>query len=151
MIDKNNKIISDILLTGNYLLVKNYKFNSQIKSIFDINRSYSKNDKFVMLRNKFNSLLEGFIIDKKIRLYFSILIALDLCSLDDNLKLEKSIKSIKNLIEQHIKYNVKTRFKHFLMKLCLGSNVLRENLKNGFDCEDYLMVLFNLSKIKNIE
>ena len=37
------------------------------------------------------------------------------------------------------------------MKLCLGSHILRENLKNDFDCEDYLMVLFNLSKIKNIE
>ena len=151
MIDKNNKIISDILLTGNYLLVKNYKFSLQIKSIFNINKFYSKNDKFVILRNKFNSLLEGFIINKKIRLYFSILIALDLCSLDDNLKLEKTIKSIKNLIEQHIKYNVNTRFKHFLMKLCLGSHILRENLKNDFDCEDYLMVLFNLSKIKNIK
>ena len=149
MIDKNNKIISNILLTGNYLLIENYKFKNSIKSTFDINKHYTKTDKYITIKNKINTLLDGFIVDKKLRLYFSVLLALDLYALTDN-KTSASIIAVKNLIDQHVKYNVKTRFKHFLMMLCMKSYTLRDIIRNDSDSEDYLMVLYNLCKFKNL-
>lgn len=147
MIDKNIKIISDILLNGNYKNILNYNFINK-KSVREIYNFYNKYDKYKIIKNRIKNILDGFINNSKLKFYLLILISIDLNNCEDDNKIEKSILSIKNIIKKYINYDYKERITNLLKRLCLGSFTLKKNLISQNN-EDFLIILYHIVLLVN--
>lgn len=132
-IDKNNKIISELISTGNFFELENYIF----KENKDISRPSLTNKK------QATRLLDGFINKSKLKNHLILLFALDFSNQTDN-ELEKTMKEFQSYIKFLINYDINSRIKKLLVKFCQKSYTLKLLLQDKISDESILRVLLQI-------
>ena len=102
-IDKQQKIIGDIITTGNFYLSSKLNINNDL-SAREINNILIQNQKYQEARIKSKKLLEGFLVSGKVKEHITILIALELMTQDD--KFIGGLKSYIKFLVNFIKLNL---------------------------------------------
>lgn len=121
-IDKQQKIIGDIITTGNFYLSSKLNINNNL-SAREINNILIQNQKYQEARIKSKKLLEGFLVSGKVKEHITILIALELMTQDD-----KFISGIKSYIKFLVNYDNDSRTRKLVSRICQVSDNLKKNL-----------------------
>ena len=142
MINKNYKIISQILSTGNYKQIFDYNFQKNMY-LKDIKSFYINNSDFHNIYSVVKKIFQGFLTKSKILNEIILLCTIDLInSRDPNKKIEYYKKQIKNFII----FDTKKRIEKLLYKICLTSDYLKKKIKEEISNEHFLLVLLNIVK-----
>lgn len=142
MINKNYKIISQILSTGNYKQIFDYNFQKNMY-LKDIKSFYINNTDFHNIYSVVKKIFQGFLTKSKILNEIILLCTIDLInSRDPNKKIEYYKKQIKNFII----FDTKKRIEKLLYKICLTSDYLKKKIKEEISNEHFLLVLLNIVK-----
>lgn len=121
-IDKQQKIIGDIITTGNFYLSSKLNINNEL-SAREINNILIQNQKYQEARIKSKKLLEGFLVSGKVKEHITILIALELMTQDD-----KFISGLKSYIKFLVNYDNDSRTRKLVSRICQVSDNLKKNL-----------------------
>ena len=142
MINKNYKIISQILSTGNYKQIFDYNFQKNMY-LKDIKSFYINNSDFHNIYSVVKKIFQGFLTKSKILNEIILLCTIDLInSRDPNKKIEYYKKQIKNFII----FDTKKRIEKLLYKICLTSDYLKKKIKEEISNVHFLFVLLNIVK-----
>ena len=142
MINKNYKIISQLLSTGNYKQIFDYNFQKNMY-LKDIKSFYINNSDFHNIYSVVKKIFQGFLTKSKILNEIILLCTIDLInSRDPNKKIEYYKKQIKNFII----FDTKERIEKLLYKICLTSDYLKKKIKEEISNEHFLLVLLNIVK-----
>ena len=126
MINKNYKIISQILSTGNYKQIFDYNFQKNMY-LKDIKSFYINNSDFHNIYRVVKKIFQGFLTKSKILNEIILLCTIDLInSRDTNKKIEYYKKQIKNFII----FDTKKRIEKLLYKICLTSDYLKKKISS---------------------
>lgn len=121
-IDKQQKILGDIITTGNFYLSSKLNINNEL-SAREINNILIQNQKYQEARIKSKKLLEGFLVSGKVKEHITILIALELMTQDD-----KFISGLKSYIKFLVNYDNDSRTRKLVSRICQVSDNLKKNL-----------------------
>lgn len=142
MINKNYKIISQILSTGNYKQVFDYNFQKNMY-LKDIKSFYINNSDFHNIYSVVKKIFQGFLTKSKILNEIILLCTIDLINSRD---LNKKIEYYKKQIKNFIIFDTKKRIEKLLYKICLTSDYLKKKIKEEISNEHFLLVLLNIVK-----